>query len=312
MLQTVSSSSAQVTASGASTELSDAWRSKVLPLCVAAFNRYPFIAGSSEDVPLGDFIHLLGPDGLMQKFFDKYLAPLVDTTATPWKWQSPDHTKLGLSPGALAEFERADAIRQALFSDGAKMGVTFQLVPVSASAGVGQVRVQIGSQTLSYAHGPIQPASMQWPGKGDNLLVRVVMTPANGGAATVIENEGPWSLLRLLDAARVIPSGAPDQFPDRVHQPRGRRHLPTERQQRAQSVQYGRVPGVPLPAEFVTRPPVPVREDRRVPASNDPRWIYVRDEHDDEDHGRDRAGSGFHARPEFAVRHRGAWPSVPL
>jgi type VI secretion system protein ImpL len=212
MLQTVSSSSAQVTASGASTELSDAWRSKVLPLCVAAFHRYPFIAGSSEDVPLGDFTHLLGPDGLMQKFFDKYLAPLVDTTTTPWKWQSPDHTKLGLSPGALAEFERADTIRQALFPDGAKMGVTFQLVPVSASAGVGQVRVQIGSQTLSYAHGPIQPASMQWPGKGDNLLVRVVMTPANGGAATVIENQGPWSLLRLLDAARVIPSGAPDRF----------------------------------------------------------------------------------------------------
>ena len=36
----------QVTASGASTELSDAWQSKVVPLCQAAFNRYPFVAGA--------------------------------------------------------------------------------------------------------------------------------------------------------------------------------------------------------------------------------------------------------------------------
>ena len=55
MLETVSAASSQVTASGASTELSDAWRSKVLPLCQAAFNRYPFIAGSAQDVPLGRF-----------------------------------------------------------------------------------------------------------------------------------------------------------------------------------------------------------------------------------------------------------------
>jgi len=221
MLQTVSSSSSAVTASGASNELSQAWQSKVLPLCQEAFNRYPLIAGSHEDVPLGDFTHLLGPGGLVQKFFDKYLQSLVNTTTTPWQWQSPDHTKLGLAPGALAEFERADQIRQALFPDGAKMRVKFQLTAVSADAGVGTVRIQIGKQTLTYAHGPAQPQSMTWPGAGDDLEVRVIMTPANGGSATVIENDGPWSLLRLLDAARVIPSGAPDRFQIVFSSPQG-------------------------------------------------------------------------------------------
>jgi len=42
--------------------------------------------------------------------------------------------------------------------------------------------------------------------------VRVTLTSAAGGGETVIEKDGPWSLLRLLDAARVIPSGQPDQF----------------------------------------------------------------------------------------------------
>jgi type VI secretion system protein ImpL len=38
------------------------------------------------------------------------------------------------------------------------------------------------------------------------------MTPANGGQASVTENAGPWSLLRLLDAGHLISSGQPDKF----------------------------------------------------------------------------------------------------
>ncbi len=212
MLQTVSQSSSQVTASGASTELQDAWRSKVLPLCQAAFNRYPFIAGSSEDVPIGDFAHLLGPDGLMMKFFDQYLKPFVDSTTEPWQWQSADHTKLGLSPGALSEFERADDIRQALFASGAQPAVQFQLVPVSLDPGLAQVSVEIAGQTLTYAHGPIQPAMMAWPGKDGSTLVRLTMTPAGGGSESVTQEDDTWSLLRLLDSGRLVPTGQPDKF----------------------------------------------------------------------------------------------------
>ncbi|HEY6432511.1 MAG TPA: type VI secretion system membrane subunit TssM, partial [Acetobacteraceae bacterium] len=213
LLQTVSQSSSQVTASGASSELANAWASKVLPLCQAAFNRYPFIAGSAEDVPLDDFTHLLGPGGLMDQFFAQYLKPFVDTTSKPWKWQSADHTKLGLSPGSLAEFERAADIRDALFSaGGSQILVKFQLIPESLDPGLAEVTLEDAGQTLTYAHGPIQPMMMQWPGQGGNTLMRLTMTPANGGSATIIENDGPWSLLRLLDAGKVTPSAQPDKF----------------------------------------------------------------------------------------------------
>jgi len=213
MLQAVSLSSSQVTASGASQQLADAWKSKVYPLCAAAFNRYPFVAGSAQDVPLDDFVHLLGPGGLMDQFFDQYLKPLVDTTQQPWHWQSGDNTRLGLSANALGEFERAGNIRDALFpTGGTQISVKFQLVPVQLDPGLAQVSVEAGGQRLAYAHGPPEPTAMQWPAANGNTQVRFTATPANGKSATVIEQNGPWALLHLLDAAHVSPSGQPDKF----------------------------------------------------------------------------------------------------
>ena len=193
MLQTVSQSSSQVVGSGASQELSDAWRSKVLPLCEAAFNRYPFVASSSADVPVDDFARLLGPGGLIDQFFDQYLKAFVDTTQRPWRWQSAERIPLGLSAGSLAEFERAAQIRDALFTGGTQVQVRFQLVPVMLDPRIAQISIDAGGQTLTYNHGPTESMQFQWPGSGGKTLVRVTMTPTGGGGGTVTERDGPWA-----------------------------------------------------------------------------------------------------------------------
>jgi len=212
MLKTVSDSGAAVASGGASASLSDAWRSKVLPLCQAAFNRYPFVAGSSADVPLDDFSHLLGPGGLMDGFFNDNLKSLIDTSTTPWKWQSADHVALGLSQETLVEFQRAAAIRDALYPSGTQMQVKFQLVPVSLDPALAKISLDIAGHAMTYDHGPTESAAFVWPGQDGRTLVRVTVTSASGGGETVTEKDGPWALLRLLDTARVIPSGEPDQF----------------------------------------------------------------------------------------------------
>jgi type VI secretion system protein ImpL len=212
MLQSLPGSINQVLNGGASQTLSDEWRSKVLPLCEAAFNRYPMVASSAADVPVDDFARLLAPGGMMSQFFDQYLKAFVDTTQRPWRWLSPDHVPLGLSPGSLAEFERAAQIRDALFANGNQLMVRFQLLPVALDPQVAQISIDISGQTLTWNHGPPEGSWFQWPGGGGKTLVRVTMTPARGGQSEVIDHDDPWALLRLLDSARIKPSGQPDKF----------------------------------------------------------------------------------------------------
>ena len=78
--------------------------------------------------------------------------------------------------------------------------------------GLAQVSLEVGGQRVTYAHGPVEPAALQWPGSDGKTQVRFTATPANGEPATVIEQNGPWALLRLLDAAHVDPTDQPDKF----------------------------------------------------------------------------------------------------
>jgi len=211
MLQTVSQSSSQVTANGASQQLADAWGSKVVPLCRDAFNRYPFI-DSAQDVPLDDFTHLLGPGGLMDQFFEQYLKSFVDTSQEPWRWQSGDHTKLGVSPTSLPEFQRAADIRDALFpAGGSKVLVKFHLEPIGMDPGLSQISIEIGTdERMAYAQGPKQDTAMLWPANDGATQIRVTMTPSGGGEGVVNTYEGPWALLRMLQAAQPTQTGALD------------------------------------------------------------------------------------------------------
>jgi type VI secretion system protein ImpL len=212
ILQALPAGISQVTTAGASHEISDAWRSKVLPLCDAAFNRYPMVAASVADVPVDDFARLLAPGGVMDQFFDQYLKGFVDTTQRPWKWLSVDKIPLGLSPGSLVAFERAAQIRDALFTTGNQIQVRFQLVPITLDPQVAQITIDIAGQTLVWNHGPPEGSWFTWPGAGGKTLVRVTMTPASGGGGQVTDKDGNWALLRLLDTTKITPSDQPDKF----------------------------------------------------------------------------------------------------
>ena len=163
-------------------------------------SRYPF--GTTGDVALADFARMFAPGGVYEKFFNTYMAQLVDNTRDPWRWKEG---AVGIGSSAmLARFQLVDRIRQTYFRPGGQLPeLHFTVTPDSLDAAVRRLAVDIDGQSVEYRHGPTRAQPLGWPG------------PAPGQASVLFEEasgsgpnrayKGPWAFFRMLDEASVQP-----------------------------------------------------------------------------------------------------------
>jgi type VI secretion system protein ImpL len=184
----------------ANKELTHRYETEVASECRQLIgNRYPFGSGPG-DVALADFGHMFAPGGVYEKFFNTYMAQLVDNTREPWRWKEG---AVGIGSNAmLARFQQVDRIRQVFFPPGAQLPtVHFTATPDSLDAGVRRLAVDIDGQSVEYRHGPTRAQQLAWPG------------PAPGQASVLFEEtngtgpnrayKGPWAFFHMLDEASV-------------------------------------------------------------------------------------------------------------
>ncbi len=103
------------------------------PLCTLIVDgRYPFTPTASADVPLGDFGRLFAPGGQLDAFFNTELHPYVDMSGKTWTLQQVAGTAAPITPGDLAQFQRAAAIRDLFFANGGNVpGLRFEISPAT-------------------------------------------------------------------------------------------------------------------------------------------------------------------------------------
>lgn len=83
--------------------------------------RYPFSPTSMQDVDTDDFARVFAAGGVLDDFFQKVLAPHVDTTTSPWRYKLTAPDVPPVAGPSLVPFERAKEIREVFFRDpGAK------------------------------------------------------------------------------------------------------------------------------------------------------------------------------------------------
>jgi type VI secretion system protein ImpL len=192
------------------TALSKGFATSIGDFCKKALDgRYPFVKSSKLDVTQDDFARLFAPGGLFDEFFQKNLAPHVDTTVKPWTFKSAAEVTRKPSD-ALVQFQRAQAIREVFFRGGQRAALKFDLKPVSLDPSITQLVIDIDGQVLTYGPGQQAPASVQWPGPKGASQVRLQVTPATTAAAQVYE--GPWALFRMLDRAQIQPTAQPEKL----------------------------------------------------------------------------------------------------
>jgi type VI secretion system protein ImpL len=197
-------------------------RDQVTPVCQQTVtNRYPFVRGSNQEVPLADFAKVFSPNGVMDKFFTQYLAPYADTSKSDWAWRKESPVGRSFSPDTLKQFQNAAYIRDAFFQTGGSVpAVSFAIRPPGASGPGVTVKTEIGgttiaspttpgSPTASSMFGGAQPpppppqsqsnppTTVLWPGPSPRTAISV---SNDTGAPSILERIGPWSLFRMLEA----------------------------------------------------------------------------------------------------------------
>jgi type VI secretion system protein ImpL len=188
-------------------------------------NRYPFTKGSDREVPLADFGRLFAPGGIIDRFFQQHLAPLVDQSRRDWAWRQENPLARTLLPATLMEFQRAALIRDAFFSTGGNMpSISLNVTPPAINDPGTVARLEVNGAAVESKLGTRNPVAIQWPGAGGGRtsvsLAQADPAPQFGfgqppsastpAPASVLERNGTWSFFKLLDAS------APSQRGDRV------------------------------------------------------------------------------------------------
>ncbi len=176
----------------------------------AITNRYPFASASRADVLPEDFGQLFGQGGLIDSFFQQRLAPLVDTTRPTWAYRPLTDGTRPVTPAALADFQRAQRIREVFFRAGGQvpaMRLELRLSEIEPS--LRELRLDIDGQVQTLTTGGPSVA-VSWPAQRVATVIR--LSTALGDRGPLVMTEGPWALFRLFDRFEVEPSGVPERF----------------------------------------------------------------------------------------------------
>ncbi len=139
-------------------QLLQSLRDQVTPVCQQTVsNRYPFVRGSNQEVPLGDFAKLFSPNGIIDRFFAQFLAPYADTSRPDWAWRKDSPVGRSLSPDTLKQFQNAAYIRDAFFQTGGSMPLVSLAIKPPRASGV-DVKTEIGGTVIASPAAPVTSA----------------------------------------------------------------------------------------------------------------------------------------------------------
>jgi type VI secretion system protein ImpL len=170
-------------------------------------DKYPFAPNSKQDVPMGEFGRLFGPNGIFDKFFRDKLAGLVDTSGANWDWKQNSKFSQALSSESLHQFQNAARIKEAFFGgQGTAPNVKFALIAQSMSQKTASVTFEVNGSKLDSPFGVTSRGDFEWPGSSPDGTASITM-PESDGTSPKLAFTGAWALYRLLQQGALRQSG---------------------------------------------------------------------------------------------------------
>jgi type VI secretion system protein ImpL len=172
--------------------------------------RYPFAAGSRADVLPDDFGQLFGPGGQLDDFFQRRLVALVDVGTSTWTYKPLTDGTRPVTPAALAEFQRAQRIREVFFRAGGKqpaLRIEIRLVELEPS--LKELTLDVDGQVSKLTTGG-PSVIVAWPSQRVASVIK--LATGLGQAGPLVMFEGPWALFRLFERFEVQSGPVPERF----------------------------------------------------------------------------------------------------
>lgn len=189
-------------ASGAKGALDDQFQQMVAKDC-ADFTRgrYPFSAGSSNEIPVQNFGELFGYGGRFDAYYKQTLEKLVDASGSYWHWKTGPGAVSG-SPGMLAQMQAADRIKQMFFRGSNIPEVGFSFLTPVLDPGIARLVIEVDGQKFEYQPGAVSNVNMKWPGPMPGR-VSIAGFDGSGSLLAKFEYNGDWALFRALQAGHL-------------------------------------------------------------------------------------------------------------
>lgn len=205
LLESSDSQSRVAERQGLSTELKP-----ITDFCTRAIaGRYPFAPGSKADALPDDFAQMFGVGGMMDDFYQRRLAQLVDTSTTPWSFKPLTDGSRPTGGASLADFQRAARITEVFFRGGGKApSFRVDIRALEMDDSLKELQLDIDGQIIKFQPGNTTPATVQWPPTRLASQIRLTTVPA--GTPQVFD--GTWALFRLFDRFEIKHSPQPERF----------------------------------------------------------------------------------------------------
>ena len=160
---------------------------------------------------------------MMDKFFADYLAPITDMSGQDWDWQKRLAARhVNCRSTRCRQFQRASDIRSAFFPDGGPTpNVQLTIAPHTVSRDADMALLEVNQVVLQTSLAGNAPISLAWPGNGGSGTANISLYPELPGRNPRLGKEGPWALMRLIDAGSVTKNGRDAARALRHRRPRG-------------------------------------------------------------------------------------------
>lgn len=143
-----------------------------------------------------------GKTGTLDLFISRYLQPFIDTSGSRWQWRELYGQALSHSEAFPLQLERAALLRKMFFAKSGELSVEFYLTPLGLGPNLRAVQLNIDGRMIESKPSQMNAIPLTWPGDRNREGSSVTFNKQNG-QQEVINEQGSWSLFRLLDTAYI-------------------------------------------------------------------------------------------------------------